>query len=829
MRKRIFNYIIIACLMVLFAIGIFAADSGSCGANATWEFSGGTLTISGSGDMEDYGSMDAPWYSLRSEITAAVVAEGITSVGKNAFDFLTRLKSVSLPNGLTEIRASAFSQCSGLREIDFPDTLTKIGDSAFNASGIKYIRLPARVESIGNAAFASGSLIAVEADAENQKYCAEDGVLFDKEKTRIYCYPAEKEGARYTIPESVTRIEERAFSNCDNLRSVVLTENVTRIGWSAFFGCRNMDSIYIPSSVTAIEQHAFDYCHNLTIYGEKGSYAEEYAKKNELTFTTEPFQENTVEWFIDVNGTLTFYGKGSIPYYALGQAPWYSQAPQIKALVLEEGITGIGALAFSHCYHMIRVTIPSTVTYIGDSAFQSCDALKEFIVDADNSDFTAYEGVLFDKQRKTVLCYPESKEDKIYAIPDGVTTIADAAFNGAHFKNVMLPDSLRTIEESAFMNCAELETVTVPNGVTEIPRMSFSCQNLRGIYIPASVKTIKNPFSSYADKLIIYGEKGSAAEKFALEEGYAFSDDEMPETFFAWELKNGVLTVSGMANMPDYDYNRRNTPWEAERANIRELVIEEGLTSVGDGAFHGCSNLQKVTLPSGITQIGDNAFAYCSALQEVALPDSLTSIGDGAFQRSSLTAIDFPEGLVSIGNDAFMSADLTELVLPESLENIGERAFAFCSHIKKISVDADNRFFMAEDGVLYTKDKSGLLCYPGGKTAKVFFVPQETEALDPYSIRSSVYLLAMVLHKDVTEIGDQAFNPLRVVIYGDADSYAAQYAKENEVDFKEWDASPDLFGAADFRLEDVFVQLKNMQSGKELPMLIGMLQALTIE
>ncbi len=278
------------------AIVASAESSGNCGdsgSNVTWSLDdNGTLTISGSGKIEDYRSdIDQPWYSNRSDITSVVIEPGVTSIGSQAFYECSNLTSITIPSGLTSIGEQAFGNCTGLTSITIPSGFISIGDYAFwnctgltsitiqngvtsigtgafwNCTGLTSITIPSSVTSIGvNVFYNCTGLTDITVDSNNSSFCSESGVLFNKDKTTLIYYPLGKNDSSYTIPDGVTVIEQYAFYCNSKLTSVTIPSGVTSIGEMAFRECSGLTSVIVPSSVTSIEYNAFWCCFNLIIY-----------------------------------------------------------------------------------------------------------------------------------------------------------------------------------------------------------------------------------------------------------------------------------------------------------------------------------------------------------------------------------------------------------------------------------------------------------------------------------------------------------------------------------------------------------------------------------
>jgi hypothetical protein len=242
-------------------------DSGETG-DCTWTLTGTpgnyTLTIGGTGAMEDYRySYDTPWSSYNSSITALIIEDGVTSIGKEAFYYFIGLTSLTLPNSVISIGSSAFGECRNLTSITLSKNLTNIGTIAFSyCRSLTSITIPESVTSIGdNVFYYCLSLAAIHVEDGNTHFSSDDGILINNDETTLLACPAAKTGD-YTIPDGVTSIEKQAFTN-SNLTSVIIPEGVTTIGEQAFWYSK-LKNIRIAKSVTCINYHAFNECQDLT-------------------------------------------------------------------------------------------------------------------------------------------------------------------------------------------------------------------------------------------------------------------------------------------------------------------------------------------------------------------------------------------------------------------------------------------------------------------------------------------------------------------------------------------------------------------------------------
>lgn len=269
---------IIACLMaMIMVIGImpvtvFAAEtieSGQCGDHVYWTLNDeGTLTISGEGDMWDYGYYSSyghgPFYYSKS-IKNVIIENGVTSIGDEAFKYCISLENIKISDSVTHIGDSAFVWCNRLKSVTIGNGLTTISRAAFSGCiSLESIEIPDSVTNIGDSVFYDCTVLeSIDVSENNLNYSSEDGVLFNKDKTTLIQYPIGNKRNEYIIPNSVTNIVHEAFTYCTSLTSIEIPDGVTSIGDYALHSCRNLESIEIPDSVTIIGNNAFSWCTSL--------------------------------------------------------------------------------------------------------------------------------------------------------------------------------------------------------------------------------------------------------------------------------------------------------------------------------------------------------------------------------------------------------------------------------------------------------------------------------------------------------------------------------------------------------------------------------------
>ena len=441
-----------------------------------------------------------------------------------------------------------------------------------------------------------------------------------------------------TIPNSVTSIENYAFRSCSSLTSITIPDSVTSIGKLAFYSCDSLTSITISNSVTSIEERAFAYCSRLTsitIPDSVTSIGEAaFAGCSSLTSITIP-------------DSVT-----SIGAYA------FQSCSRLTSITIPDSVTSIGAYAFSDCWDLTSITIPDSVTTIGESAFNACSSLTTISLSCKSS----LKRSDFGKQADLVS-YTSHTLNKTEAKAATCTENGNKEYwTCEHCKKYFLsddanPETAKAVEQSECM----------------IPAI----QHKNAIIQNASEPTETAPGYS--------GDRYCPDCDTIVEKGYTYWNEDN----LTWKLyADGTLNISGAGAMKDYDYDNNPSPASQKKDSVKKVVIEDGVTSIGNSAFFYCTSLTSITIPNSVTSIEPYAFYNCNSLTSITIPNSVTSIGNFAFSDcSSLTSITIPDSVTSIGNYAFAYCEgLTSITIPDSVTSIGAYAFSYCSSLTSITI-----------------------------------------------------------------------------------------------------------------------------------------------
>ena len=537
----------------------------------------------------------------------------VTSFGKSVFRYSENLETVTLNAKLSKIASGMFFGCTGLNKLDIPSTVVVFESDSFVSTALTTLDIPANVVSIGVNAFSGmDSLQSFNVDPSNPAYYTEDDCLYTAQNV-LLGVPAGKVfiNDTFVVPEGKT-IAAYVFNGCSNIKvldlskvemdvlpnyafthfhsaeKIVLPEVLTEIGSYAFRNCGSLKEVAIPDSVVKIGNYAFQNCTSLETFTIK------YVEEREL-------------------GSYLFTGSG------------------LRSATIEEGYDLLPTYIFQNCENLQTVSLPSTLTIIGQYAFQNCVSLETIDIPANvtrmgyynASTFTASSsGYVFDGC--TALKTVNFLGDKIEEI--GIYTFA----NTPALKSVALPDSVRILGNYAFKNsgivsfdlkkdyggtymfngATSLANVTIAEGVTTITESMFrGCTALKSIALPSSVANV--------DK-------------------YAFAE-----------------------------------------AGIETFTAQADTIKLGTYVFDKCASLSSVVFKKDAeVTFGANDFQYCTALKSFDIPSGTTVIPSNLFLGSGITSLHIPGTVVELNSYMVKDcADLTTVILEEGLQKIYANTF----------------------------------------------------------------------------------------------------------------------------------------------------------
>ena len=581
----------------------------------------------------------------------------VIAIGNSAFEDCTTVQRITIPDSVVSIGVFAFSQCTALKRVNFGENsqLTAIANSAFSGcTSIKTFEIPDGVTSIGSGAFSSCTSLTGITIPDSIEYIGFDA--FINCTSLIYNlygnakYLGNKNNSFVVLTESISKninfcmihentkiIYHYSFRNCESLTSISIPESLTSIGYAAFRNCSSLTDVYFGhnSQLTNIDDMAFFDCISL----------KNFTIPDTVTSIGRTVFANCISLNFAVYDEALYIGSTENPYFLLAKA----RSTDITSCHIHEKTRFIHSAAFVNCTELTEVTIPSNVIKIGLVAFEQCISLKAVNI----SDVEAWCKIKFDSLSDT-------SNPLVYA--------GNLYLNGNLVTELIIPQTVTTIENSAFLNCTSITSVTIPESVTYIGNFAFqNCSSLTSVTISGSVTSI-----GY-----------SAFQNCSSLTSVTIPDSVISIGYSAFQNCSSLTSVT----IPDSVISIGNFSFEG-CSSLETVYLSENskLQSLETCIFAKCTSLKSIIIPDSVISIGNAAFYDCSSLESVTIPDSVTSIEHSAFENcSSLESIKLGSDshLNKIASCAFLNCiSLTKINIPETVNIIEIKAFYGCNTLK---------------------------------------------------------------------------------------------------------------------------------------------------
>lgn len=536
------------------------------------------------------------------------------------------------------------------------------------------------------------------------------------------------------ISDGITRIGSNAFAWCDKLESIEIPDSVTEIGSYAFKECSELTSVKLSKGLTTLEKGAFFDCKKLdSIYIPKSlSLIYSYSTPSDQVFQYCPLSEIEFEEGIEKIPNSMFIGSSiksiTIPgtVTKIGQYAFYD-CDSLESVTISDSVTEIEAYAFGKCELLSSVKWSQKLSTLGEGAFYGCAKLKSIYVPKSlvSISVRGWYGAFSGCPLSTIT------------FEEGIEEIPDNLFYYADIESITIPDSVTKIGQAAFSNCSALTEVNLSKNLTQLEEYAFyNCAKLDSVNIPKSLTTvggsadglINGPFHGCPLSRKIEFEEGIEAIPDAIFEGANITSVTIPATV----TRIGIEAFSNCKLLESID-------------------IPDSVTEIGSSAFRSCSVLTSVKLPKDLTQLNAGTFNYCEKLDNINIP-KLETIGqsetkdksEAIFLGCPLSQIQFAEGTEAILANMFKNAAITSITIPETVTRIGDSAFEDCGVLKTIEIPNS----VTEIGSHAFKGCSELINVK---------LPQGLSKVSDETFCNCTKLESISFPNSVTEIGGSAF------------------------------------------------------------------------
>ena len=594
----------------------------------------------------------------------------------------------------------------------------------------------------------------------------------------------------------VTEICDRAFYNEDknsrlnDVTSITIPDSVTKIGNYAFYNCNKVESITIGKGVNEVGMEAFTNCTSI-----KDVYITDLAAWCNIEFSSFPRITNPAA-FADnlyLNGELITDLIIPDGVTEIRSHVFYN-CKNIQSVHIPDSVTSIGGSAFARCNNLTSVTIPDSVTTIGTEAFKGCTALTSLTL---GSNLTSIGSGAF----------RECKLLTTVTIPDSVKVIDSSAFLKCYnLESIIIGSSVSSIGDYAFRHCSKVTSIVIPDSVSSIGKLAFGdCKSLTDISIGSGLTTIgEGAFDGCEALTDVHAKDLTSWCNISFGDASANPAYVSRNLYIAGEPVTDVVIPDEITSIGAFafcGYNTLNSVVISDNVteiskeafascpSLTNVIIGDGVKTIAERAFASCTSLTDVVIGNGVTTIAEGVFADCEALASVTLGTSIESIGENAFlECTALNAVyisdignwcnisffDYYSNPLYYAKRLYLNGEfLTDLVVPERITYISDYAFYDYTSLLSITfpngvVDVGAHTFYACECTVYTKYEYGK--YKGDENNPHHTLYEITDkTLTAYNVHCDTFVIAdgvfkdcenlteIILPQNVTAIGNETF------------------------------------------------------------------------
>ncbi len=488
-------------------------------------------------------------------------------------------KNVIIDSGITRIGTMSFYYYENyeIKSITIPDTVVSIDISAFEGCGLTNVFIPESVTYIGEKVFMGCMhLTEIIVSEANTEYTSIDGVLYDKQVKNLICCPAMTANTEIIVPANVTTISDSAFYFCRGLTNIVLNEGITNIGSNAFSGCSNLESINLPDTIEVIPSNAFNFCSKLS--------------RILLPSSIKSIERNAF-YCAELNEIVWSEGIESI-----GESAFYGN--NFTELIIPESVKSIGNNAFEHNWNLISITFPKGLSFIGTDIFQNCS--ESLVIKVPEGTYAEDYVIQNGLNHETIKEYEYEVVNQQAVITGyiGNETIVDIPKRLGGYQ-------VYKIASGAFEGCDFIDQIIIRDHITEIGTNALPVNEIIQIVCYKNSAALTYAVNNQYSYIII--RKIISSGTFDSNISWTMDDDYCLIIEGSGKLENGGSSLF-------YD------------TGCTDVIVEEGITTIGFSAFSGCRNLKTISLPDSLTEIKSFAFENCVSLTEINLPDRIKTI-----------------------------------------------------------------------------------------------------------------------------------------------------------------------------------------------------------